>query len=112
MSVTLTKINKNMNLDKKDWWNNFLADENGVILDVRTDDEFNSGKIPGALNIDIYKGQGFIYMVEELDKNKNYYIYCAAGGRSGQACGIMNQLGFEKTYNLLGGMSEWDGPKE
>lgn len=112
MSVHLPKNNNTMNLDQKEWWNNFLADENGVILDVRTDDEFNSGKIPGALNIDIYKGQGFIYRVEELDKNKNYYVYCAAGGRSAQACGVMNQLGFEKTYNLLGGMSEWDGPVE
>lgn len=101
-----------MNLDQKEWWNKFLADENGVILDVRTDDEFNSGKIPDALNIDIYKGQGFIYRVEELDKTKNYYVYCAAGGRSAQACGVMSQLGFEKTYNLLGGMSEWDGPVE
>jgi rhodanese-related sulfurtransferase len=101
-----------MNLDKKEWWNNFLADENAVILDVRTDDEFNSGKIPGALNIDIYKGQDFIYMLDELDKNKNYYVYCAAGARSAQACAIMNQLGFEKAYNLLGGMSEWNGPVE
>ena len=101
-----------MNLDKKEWWSNFLADENAVILDVRTDDEFNSGKIPGGLNIDIYKRQGFIYMLDELDKNKNYYVYCAAGGRSAQACAVMNQLGFEKAYNLLGGMSEWDGPVE
>ncbi|WP_339838705.1 rhodanese-like domain-containing protein [uncultured Flavobacterium sp.] len=101
-----------MNLEQKEWWNNFLADENAVILDVRTDDEFNSGKIPGALNIDIYKGQGFIYMLDELDKNKNYYVYCAAGGRSAQAFAVMNQLGFEKAYNLLGGMSEWSGPVE
>lgn len=101
-----------MNLEQKEWWNTFLADDNAVILDVRTDDEFNSGKIPGAINIDIYKGQGFIYMLEELDKNKSYYVYCAAGGRSAQACGVMNQLGFETTHNLLGGMSQWDGPVE
>ena len=98
-----------MNLEQKEWWNTFLADENAVILDVRTDDEFNSGKIPGSINIDIYKGQGFIYMLEELDKSKNYYVYCAAGGRSGQACHIMNQLGFKYAYNLMGGFSEWQG---
>ena len=99
-----------MNLDKKEWWNNFIADENAVILDVRTDDEFNSGKIPGALNIDIYKGQGFIYLIEELDKSKTYYVYCHAGSRSAKACEVMQQLGFEKTFNLLGGISEWNGP--
>lgn len=101
-----------MNLEQKEWWENYLADENAVILDVRTDEEFASQKIPGALNIDIYKGQGFIYKLEELDKTKNYYVYCAAGGRSAQACGIMNQLGFENAYNLLGGISQWDGPVE
>lgn len=101
-----------MDLDKKKWWSNFLADENASVIDVRTDDEFEAGKIPGAINLDIYKGQGFLYMLEELDKNKNYYVYCAAGVRSAQACGIMSQLGFETTYNLLGGMSQWDGPVE
>lgn len=101
-----------MNLEQNEWWNKVLTDENAVILDVRTDEEFSSGKIPGALNVDIYKGQGFIYRLEELDKNKNYYVYCAAGGRSAQACGIMNQLGFENAYNLIGGISEWDGPVE
>ena len=47
------------------------------------------------------KGQGFVYLVDELDKTKNYYVYCKAGGRSAQACAIMNQLGFENTFNLL-----------
>jgi rhodanese-related sulfurtransferase len=99
-----------MNLDQNTWWNQFLTDENGVLLDVRTEDEFSHGSIPDAINIDIYKGQGFIYRVEELDKSKNYYVYCAAGARSSNACGIMKQLGFENTFNLLGGFSNWDGP--
>jgi rhodanese-related sulfurtransferase len=98
-----------MNLTQKDWAAQVSQDENAVILDVRTQDEWNEGIIPNALMIDIYKGQGFIYQIEELDKSKNYYVYCKAGGRSAQACGIMNQLGFENTYNLLGGMMEWRG---
>ena len=101
-----------MNLSQNDWISQLEADTNAVILDVRTEDECNEGIIPNAVMIDIYKGQGFIYQVEELDKSKNYYVYCKAGGRSAQACGVMKQLGFEKTYNLLGGMSEWDGPVE
>ena len=98
------------NLDQKTWWSQFLADQNGVIVDVRTEEEYNEGSIPEAINIDIYKGQGFIYSVEELDKSKNYYVYCAAGVRSANACGVMEQLGFENTFNLLGGFSNWDGP--
>jgi len=98
-----------MNLDQKDWLSQLEADPNAVILDVRTQSEWEEGIIPNAIHIDIYKGQGFIYEVDALDKSKNYYVYCKAGGRSAQACSIMNQLGFENTYNLLGGIMEWDG---
>lgn len=98
-----------MNLEQEDWRDQLNNDTNAVILDVRTEDEFAEGMIPGAINIDIYKGQGFIYSIEELDKSKNYYVYCRSGGRSGQACSIMSQLGFENTYNLLGGIMNWEG---
>jgi rhodanese-related sulfurtransferase len=99
-----------MNLSQQEWWEKAQADSNAVILDVRTEDEWNRGIIPGAINIDIYKGQGFVYAVEELDKSKSYYVYCAAGARSAQACNIMNQLEIANTFNLVGGISQWDGP--
>jgi len=98
-----------MNLAQKVWVDQLENDGNAVILDVRTEDECNEGMIPGAINIDIYKGQEFINLIEELDKSKNYYVYCRSGARSGQACSIMNQLGFENTHNLLGGIMEWNG---
>ncbi len=101
-----------MNLNQQDWVSQLEADENAVILDVRTEDEWNDGYIPNAIHIDIYKGQGFIYEVDQLDKSKNYYVYCKAGGRSEQACNLMGQLGFENTYNLLGGMMQWRGAVE
>lgn len=98
-----------MNLSQQDWLEKLENDNNAVILDVRTEDEWNDGIIPNAINIDIYKGQGFIYAVEELDKTKNYYVYCKAGSRSQQACAIMNELGFENTFNLTGGFMQWKG---
>ena len=98
-----------MNLEQEVWSDQLKNDTNAVILDVRTEDEFNEGLIPGAINIDIYQGQGFIDAVEELDKSKNYYVYCRSGGRSGQACSIMSQLGFENAFNLLGGIMNWEG---
>ena len=96
-------------LTQQQWAYQLANDNNATVLDVRTQDEVNQGVIPGAIHIDIYKGQGFIYEVDALDKSKNYYVYCKAGGRSRQACSIMNQLGFEKTYNLMGGIMEWEG---
>lgn len=94
----------------QDQWKEQLAnDNNAFILDVRTEEEVAEGIIPKAKHINIYKGQGFIYEVEELDKSKNYYVYCRSGGRSAQACAVMNQLGFENTFNLVGGFIEWRG---
>lgn len=98
-----------MNLSQQDWKAQLESDNNSVILDVRTEEECSEGIIPNAINIDIFKGQGFIYQIEELDKSKNYYVYCKAGSRSAQACSIMNQLGFENTYNLDGGFMNWNG---
>ncbi|MEM5565514.1 rhodanese-like domain-containing protein [Psychroserpens sp. AS72] len=96
-------------LTQQEWTTKLAADENAVILDVRTAEEVAQGIIPNAITIDIYKGQGFIYELEELDKSKTYYVYCRSGGRSAQACSIMNQLGFKNAYNLIGGFMEWKG---
>jgi rhodanese-related sulfurtransferase len=98
-----------MNLTQQDWVAQLEEDANAVILDVRTEDECNEGIIPNAIMIDINKGQGFVYQLEELDKSKSFYVYCRSGARSAKACEIMNELGFEKTYNLLGGFMQWDG---
>lgn len=98
-----------MNLTQQDWVSQLEEDKNAVILDVRTEDECNDGIIPNAIMIDINKGQEFIYQIEELNKSKNYYVYCRSGVRSAKACEIMNELGFENTYNLLGGFMEWEG---
>jgi len=96
-------------LSQETWTDQLLNDQNAVILDVRTDHEVSEGIIPNAIHIDIYRGQEFLSEIKELDKSKRYYVYCRVGARSGQACSIMNQLGFEYTYNLVGGFSNWRG---
>ncbi|MDT0559609.1 rhodanese-like domain-containing protein [Ichthyenterobacterium sp. W332] len=96
-------------LSQEDWTKQLHADTNSVVLDVRTIAEVEEGVIPNAIHIDIYGGQEFINSIEQLDKSKNYFVYCKAGGRSGQACAIMNQLGFENAFNLKGGITEWEG---
>ncbi len=98
-----------MNLTQEDWVSQFQADKNAIILDVRTQDECSEGIIADAINIDIHSGQEFVNALEALDKNKNYYVYCRSGMRSAKACEIMNQLGFENAYNLVGGIIEWEG---
>jgi len=97
------------NLTQEQWSKEVEQDKDSVVLDVRTEEEFIEGYIPNAKNIDIYKGQGFLDEVEQLDKSKNYYVYCRSGARSAQACALMNQQGIENAYNLMGGITEWDG---
>ncbi|AUS06036.1 rhodanese-like domain-containing protein [Pseudotamlana carrageenivorans] len=96
-------------LTQEEWVERLANDDNAVVLDVRTDAEVAEGIIENAIHIDIYKGQEFVDEIEALDKSKNYYVYCRSGNRSGKACQIMEQLGFENAYNLEGGMLEWTG---
>ncbi|UQD56618.1 rhodanese-like domain-containing protein [Flavobacterium sp. K5-23] len=98
-----------MNLTQEEWIARFEEDDDSLILDVRTEDEYNDGIIANAKNIDFYKGQDFITELEKLDKNLNYFVYCRSGARSGKACEIMNELGFENAYNLSGGILDWGG---
>ncbi|MGR7813525.1 rhodanese-like domain-containing protein [Lacinutrix undariae] len=96
-------------LTQEAWQSQLATDTNAVVLDVRTPAEVAEGIIPNAITIDIYKGDAFIEDIEALDKTKNYFVYCRSGARSGQACSIMNQLGIENAYNLVGGILNWKG---
>lgn len=93
----------------EEWAQRIKSDNRAVILDVRTQEEFAEGYIPGAVQIDFYQGQGFLDGLEELDKSRNYYVYCRSGVRSEQACAVMQSIGFSNTYNLPGGIMDWEG---
>jgi len=77
-----------------------------VIIDVRTPGEFAGEHIENATNIDFYS-EAFRDMLNNLDKNKTYLIYCRVGGRSGSALDIMAELNFKEVYNILGGINLW-----
>lgn len=97
------------NLTQDQWAESLKNDENAQIIDVRTEEEYIEGYIPEAKNLDIHGGQEFIDEVNKLDKSKNYYVYCRSGARSAQACTVMNQAGLNNAYNLMGGITEWEG---
>jgi len=98
-----------MNLDQTTWNRQYHSDENAIILDVRTPEEFETSRIPNSKNIDFYNPQNFMQEIEKLDKSNSYYVYCRTGVRSANSCQLMNELGFHKVYNLLGGIVEWKG---
>lgn len=83
-----------------------ITEPDVVILDVRTPEEFASGHIEGALNIDFNSGD-FANEITRLNPSENYAIYCRSGSRSGQAASIMHKAGFHDVSNLNGGVIDW-----
>ena len=79
----------------------------GLIIDVRTPEEFFSGHIKGATNIDFYAND-FDQKLNIIRKDIPIYIYCRSGGRSSAAAKKMEKLGFIKVYNLVGGIGAWN----
>ena len=100
------------NLSQQEWAVALSQQKRAKILDVRSSVEIEEGKIPEAINLDILNPQEFMDGIEKLDTSFHYFVYCRAGSRSAQACAVMQQLGFELTYNLKGGFSEWNGSVE
>lgn len=103
--------NSVINLDSKSFSEKFKSDSQGVLLDVRTSQEFSAGHIPDSKLIDIYLPT-FAEKISELDKEKNYYVYCRSGNRSYHAGVFMLQQGFKTVYNLADGILDWHEPLE
>ncbi len=83
-----------------------LADDEVVLLDVRTDDEYHSAHLPGARQLN-FNSPDFENQLEELPKEQTYMVYCHSGNRSRKAMNKMKEMGFEKVYNMDGGISAW-----
>lgn len=80
--------------------------DNALILDVREANEFEIGHIINALHIPV---GGLGNNLAKLKKHRSQPIVvgCASGNRSSHACRILKKNGFEKVYNLKGGMLAW-----
>ncbi|MFZ0530322.1 MAG: rhodanese-like domain-containing protein [Propionicimonas sp.] len=81
-----------------------LADS--VILDVRTAEEFASGRLPGAVNLDV-ESADFTARLADLDPAKSYAVYCRSGNRSKAAMTTMSSAGFTHLFDLAGGIGAW-----
>lgn len=87
---------------------NNINNENFVILDVRTNQEYLTSYISGAVNLDFY-AEDFLLHLSKLDKSKIYLVYCRSGRRSLLTVQMMleDDLGFESVYNLKNGIRSW-----
>ncbi|NDA61519.1 MAG: thioredoxin 1 [Chitinophagia bacterium] len=77
------------------------------LLDVRTAGEYQQGHLENVLQADWTNRAEFSERIKYLDKNKPLFVYCASGGRSGQAAEWLATQGFSQVVNLSGGIIAW-----
>ena len=84
----------------------FLDESNPIVIDVRTQEEFDVGYIAGATLIDM-SSPGFTDAISSLDRSATYFVYCRSGNRSASATKSMIDIGFTSVYELDGGILAW-----
>jgi rhodanese-related sulfurtransferase len=83
-----------------------MEEKEGILLDVRSEGELKSGKLEGAMNIDV-TASDFESQLSKLDKKKVIFVYSAIDDRAKNALLKMKYLGFIEVYNLQNGIREW-----
>lgn len=81
--------------------------EDAIVVDVRPMADFNKGHIVNALSMPL---NGFRNQIKTLEKHKGkpIIVNCRSGNQSQAACRDLRKAGFEKVYNLRGGIISWE----
>ena len=89
--------------------NEEITSREGLVLDVREAAEYAFGHVPGAKSIPMGELEA---RLAELDQDQEIYVICRTGTRSDMVAEVLANKGFKKVYNVLPGMSEWNGELE
>jgi len=86
---------------------NMMNHEACIVVDVREENELGGGLIRDSIHIPL---SGFKQRIGELEKHKDKTIImsCRSGMRSRRTCGMLKREGFEKVFNLRGGILAWE----
>ena len=101
-----------MDLSQDAWSLKQAQTEGSLIIDVRTQEEYETGHLLNSQLLDIQEPQTFFDNIKRFDKSTSYFIYCRSGSRSAMACQILKQQGILNCFNLLGGILDWQGEIE
>ena len=85
------------------------SDIDYLFIDVRTNEEFQTGYISGFVNADLYKFEDNHSLLDIFDTSRPVVIMCNSGNRSVTASKIFLEIGFTEVYNLKDGIQGWDG---
>ncbi|NOQ72056.1 MAG: hypothetical protein GQ574_08650 [Crocinitomix sp.] len=78
----------------------------GILLDIRTPEEYANGAIDNAMNIN-YLDAGFSKQIQSLEPNRAIFLYGQTGERSEKVKNLLCQEGFSQVYHLIGGYENW-----
>ena len=92
------------NLDPNEAQCALQSDASVRLLDVRTQPEHDSHRLPGATLIPVQELMG---RVAELAPSQRWFVYCEHGVRSVAACEFLATAGFQDLTNIRGGMAHW-----
>lgn len=84
-----------VSLKAKEFVAQFINDQDAILLDVRTNHEYKKEHITNAV-----LAPGIETILDDFDKNKNYYLHCRVGGRCAIVAYKMVNAGFKNVYNL------------
>ena len=79
-----------------------------MILDVRTPEEFSQGHIEGAVLLNYYSPD-FRDRFAALDRGATLFVYCRSGTRPSHVLALADSLGFQRIFELRGGILAWKG---
>lgn len=97
-------LSRDLKVINYDEFNDFVKENNAVVLDVRTPQEHGRGNIENSVNINVDELRE---RINELDKDQTYVIYCQVGLRGYLANRILRNNGFNNVVNLQGGYNLW-----
>ena len=83
-----------------------IQDSDYILIDVRTQDEFDLGHIDSAINLDFYSDT-FQNEILSLPKNEKIVLYCRTNNRSSKTAAILKQNGYRDILVISGGITEW-----
>lgn len=87
----------------------YRSTDGAVLLDVRTEEEYRQGRVPGSRNLplsSISRAEGTV-----PDKTTPLFVYCLSGARSSRAVSELKRMGYENVTNI-GGISAYRGKTE
>ena len=91
------------NIDKRELNMLLKSEEDFLLLDIRTKEEFMESKIDGAVNVPLSE---LLFNIDEIEdyRDRKIVIYCRSGHRSITACNLLAMEGFNDLYNLEKGI--------